>query len=169
MNVAVLGHTLDLQESSCSSFHLFCDWLWGVLIWKHWFLEWVLCFENEVAVWILLCLSLIFLFFFFFNLFSSTRATPHTPRRSNPSCPQQSGRRDGSRVRRTTWERTHLTISKKSLILSSNKEVLNSDLYWIFFLFLFFFFKTYQHMCLKILSKITFFFLTADKAMIKMH
>lgn len=56
------------------------------------------------------------------------RATPHTHRHSSPRCPRKIARRNGSKVRQTTWEWTHLTISRKSLILSSNKEMMKSDI-----------------------------------------
>ncbi|XP_045924431.1 glycogenin-1b isoform X1 [Micropterus dolomieu] len=50
------------------------------------------------------------------------RALLHMQKHSNPSCPPKNGSRSGSKVRQTTLEWTHLTISRGSLILSSNKE-----------------------------------------------
>uniref|UniRef100_A0A3P9CNI9 glycogenin glucosyltransferase n=1 Tax=Maylandia zebra TaxID=106582 RepID=A0A3P9CNI9_9CICH len=53
-----------------------------------------------------------------------------THRHPNPSrCPQKNGSRNGSKVRQTTWEWTHLTISRESLILFSNKEGLARDIF----------------------------------------
>lgn len=72
-----------------------------------------------------------FLFIFFFQVWIS----PHEPfllpsfrvraasrRRSLPSCPQRSGRSNGSKVRLTTWEWTPLTISRESSTLSWNER-----------------------------------------------
>lgn len=64
-----------------------------------------------------------------FKLFLSARAVMHMTWRLKPSCPQLSGRRDGNRVRWIIWESTHFTRSRKSLIVFSNKEMLNWSLF----------------------------------------
>lgn len=56
------------------------------------------------------------------------RATLHMHQHSNPSCPQKNGRWNGSKVRQTTWEWTHLTISRESLIVFSSKETVKRDI-----------------------------------------
>lgn len=59
----------------------------------------------------------------FDNFFLRVRATLHF-HNSDHSCPQKNGSRIGSKVRQTTWEWTHLTISRKSLIgFLSNRAV----------------------------------------------
>lgn len=74
----------------------------------------------------LFCFTVVYNFIFFLRVKASLHLNMN--KQSNPSCLQRNGRRNGSKVRQTTWGWTHLTISRESLIPFSNKEGMKQDI-----------------------------------------